>query len=205
MSIYGKDFARVYDEGHFGDWTRKRAWPYLSELVSRRLPNAQIWLDLCCGPGWLLDLASKAGFETIGVDRSSQQLVYARLNAPAAKLFCRDICDVSLGIRADVITCMFDSLNYLTRKSDLLKAFRAARRHLAAGGIFIFDMNTFEGLQDTWHATSAMHTSEWTTIIASSFDDRTALGCVEITGFMRQGRLYRKFVERHVERGYRAA
>jgi len=48
-------------------------------------------------------------------------------------------------------------------------AFRGARWHLAAGGVLIFDMNTFEGLQDTWHAISAMHASAWTTIMASSF------------------------------------
>jgi len=204
VSVYGKDFAMIYNT-HWGKWTKQRAWPFLSRTVTGKVPRARTWLDLCCGPGWLLKYASKAGFETFGVDRSRHQLAHARRNAPAAKLFRQDIRALSLGFRVDVITCMFDSLNYLTRKGDLLKAFRLARRHLAGSGVFVFDMNTFEGLQDTWKATSAMHAKSWTTILTSSFEDRTALGCVEITGFVRQGKGYRKFVERHVERGYRAA
>jgi len=205
MKLYGEDFARIYNCGHWSGWTRNKAWPFLSDLISKRLPRAQSWLDLCCGPGWLLKLASEAGFETFGVDCSRHQLRWARRNAPRAKLLCCDVRSFSLGRKMDVVTCMFDSLNYLTRKNDLLRAFRAARRHLSPGGVFVFDMNTFKGLQDTWRATSAMHEKDWTTITASSFDPKRALGCVEITGFVREGRRYRKFVERHVERGYRAA
>ena len=66
-------------------------------------------------------------------------------------------------------------------------------------------MNTFEGLEDTWRHTSAMHEKNWTSVYTSSFDPRKALGTVEITGFVRHGKLYRKFIERHVERGYHAA
>lgn len=205
MSVYGKDFAQIYEEGHWGNWTHKRAWPFLSDLVTKRFPYARTWLDMCCGTGLLLKHVSESGFKTFGVDRSRHQLAYARRNAPAAKLLCKDIRNFSFGLKADVVTCMFDSLNYLTRKDDLLKAFRSARRHLAPSGVFVFDMNTFEGLQATWKETLATHTKDWTAIMTLSFDGRTSLGCVEITGFMRRGKVYRKFVERHLERGYRSA
>jgi SAM-dependent methyltransferase len=204
MSVYGKDFARIYNQ-HYISWTRDKAWPFLSDLITRQAPDARTWLDLCCGPGWLLKFASKEAYETFGVDASRHQLRWARKNAPKAKLLCADIRSFSLARKVDVITCMFDSLNYLTRKNDLLQALRNARRHLDADGLFIFDMNTFEGLEDTWRHTSVMHEKDWTSVYTSSFGPAKALGTVEITGFVRQGKLYRKFVERHVERGYHAA
>ncbi|MHC4984570.1 MAG: class I SAM-dependent DNA methyltransferase, partial [Planctomycetota bacterium] len=204
MSVYGKDFARIFDE-QWGKRINDTVWPFVSKLVAERLPLARTWLDLCCGTGQLLALANRAGFETVGVDASRNQLARARKNAPATKLLCRDVGRFRLGQTFDVITCLGDSLNYILRKNDLLRAMRAATHHLAPGGMFVFDVNTFEGLQDVWCSTSTMADANWTVIVTSSFDAKRAIGQAEITGFVRQGRLYRKFVERHVERGYRAA
>ena len=41
-------------------------------------------------------------------------------------------------------------------------------------------------------------------VVETSFDEKGARGRALITGFIRQGRLYRKFEEEHVQRGYRA-
>jgi hypothetical protein len=99
---------------------------------------------------------------------------------------------------------MFDSLNYLTNPKELEKVFRAVYRHLNNHGLFIFDMNTFEGLQDRWCRTSTIRESNRITIIETSFDAKKALGRCLITGFIKQGRVYRRFEEAHIERGYRA-
>ena len=114
-----------------------------------------------------------------------------------------DVRGFSLGQRFDVVTCMFDSLNYLTAKRDLARAFRNVRRHLHAGGCFAFDMNTFDGLRDRWCRTSAVRERGRVLIIESSFDERWARGRAVLTGFVRDGRLYRRFEEQHIERGYR--
>ena len=201
--VYGREFSRIYNE----DWAfwGKSVWPFVSELVSKRVPHARSWLDLCCGTGSLLTLVCQAGYEAAGLDRSRCQLEHARRNAPAAKLVRAEVNRFSLGRTFDVVTCMFDSLNYLTRKNEVLVAFRCARRHLEPGGLFIFDVNTYEGLQDTWCRAHAAHRPDRTLILESSFDVRRALGRVLITGFVKQGKLYRKFQEEHVERGYRTA
>ena len=202
--VYGRDFARIYND----DWTgitEKTIWPFVAETVTRRVKHARSWLDLCCGTGALLARVCQAGYEAVGLDRSPHQLKYARQNAPAAKLVRAEASRFSLGRKFDVITCMFDSLNYLTRKKDLLCALRSARRHLAPAGCFVFDVNTFEGLQDVWCRTWATHRPNRTLILASSFNPKNALGHTLITGFLRQGKLYRKFQEDHIERGYRTA
>lgn len=204
MTVYGKDFAALYNDkwAFFGP----KMWPFLSETVAKHNPDARTWLDLCCGTGSLLKFVCDAEFTAVGVDRSPYQLKYAKKNVPQAKFILADIRKLSIPDKFDVITCMFDSLNYLTNPKDLKKVFRAVHRHLNKNrnGLFIFDMNTFEGLQDTWCRTSTIREPNRITIIETSFDSKKALGKCLITGFIQQGRVYHRFEEAHLERGYRA-
>ena len=200
--IYGKDFAAVYNE-KWSFWAVKM-WPFLRDTVKKRAPHAKSWLDLCCGTGTLLQRITRRRFEGTGVDVSKHQLRHARRNAPGARFVASDIRTLALDETFDVMTCMFDSLNYLTRSSDLLKAFRVARRHLAEDGVFVFDMNTYEGLEDSWCQTRAMEEPGRTIIVETSFQPRRALGRCLITGFTKRGAFYTKFQEEHVQRAYRA-
>jgi len=202
MTVYGKHFSAIYDK-NFAFWGPKM-WAFLSPIVRIEFPGSETWLDLCCGAGSLLRLVDENGFAASGVDVSKHQIRHARRNVPGARLFAGDIRQLSIPQKFDVVTCMFDSLNYLTARGDLLRVFRNVQSHLVRGGLFAFDVNTFEGLRDHWCRTSAMHERDWTLIVESSFDPRKALGRCLITGFVRDGKVYRKFQEEHVERGYRA-
>ena len=199
--VYGRDFAAVYNDKWA--WFGPRVWPFVREQVRRCCPNARTWLDLCCGTGSLLKLVCDAGFDAAGVDASPHQLRYARKTAPAARLLRADVREFTLPERFDVVTCLFDSLNYLTTRRDLERAFRRARRHLAEGGLFIFDLNTYAGLEDRWNYTSARHEPDRLILLETSFDRRPAIGHCLITGFVRRGRLWKRFEEDHVQRGYR--
>lgn len=198
---YGDDFAFVYND-KWAYWGEKM-WPFLRKEVKRRVPNASTWLDLCCGAGSLLQFVCEEGFSAVGVDSSSHQLNYAKQNAPDAKLFEGDVRKLSLPQTFDVITCMFDSLNYLTLKRDLEKVFCRVRSHLNQHGLFAFDMNTFHGLQDQWCSTTATQDENSTIIVETSFNRNRALGRCLITGFLKDGDCYRKFQEEHIERGYK--
>jgi SAM-dependent methyltransferase len=200
MSIYGRDFAAAYND-RWAFWGPKM-WPFLSGEVQRLVPEARSWLDLCCGTGSLLTLVCEAGFEAAGVDFSPHQLRHARENAPEAELVEADVREVDLGRTFDVVTCLFDSLNYLTTKRGLERAFRRARRHLADGGLFIFDMNTVAGIRDHWHHALVFRDPGRVLINETSFDERRHCGICRITGFVQQDRLWRRFEEEHVERGY---
>lgn len=202
-TLYGKDFASIYNE-KWAYWG-PRMWPFLDRIVRRAKPNAAAWLDLCCGTGSLLKLAAENGFTVTGVDISPDQLRHARRNVPEAQLICGDIRTQLARGPFDVATCMFDSLNYLTASRDLAGVFRSVRRSLSHGGIFVFDMNTFEGLEDGWCRTSATHDPKMSLIIETSFDPVRARGRCLITGFIKTGASYRRFQEEHFERGYRAA
>lgn len=200
-TVYGKQFAPIYDQ----KWSffSEELWPFLCLEVRRLRPEATTWLDVCCGTGTLLRHAVDAGFQVTGVDRSPAQLAFARRNSPGARVVRSDVRDLDLGRGFDVITCLFDSLNYLTRKRDLERAFRRCRRHLTPRGLFLFDMNTWAGLKEVWQGAMVIREPGYTVVTEASFDEGRALGRCVITGFVKEGRRFRRFEEEHVERGYR--
>ncbi len=200
--VYGRDFAAIYDR-KWAFWG-PRMWAFLAPIVRKQLPDARTWLDLCCGTGSLLRLATRHGYAVTGVDRSRHQIQHARKNVPGAQFVLQDVRRLSIGGKFDVITCMFDSFNYLTKKQDLLRAFGGANRHLAPHGMFAFDMNTFEGLDDRWNNISTTHERDLTLIVETSFEPKRARGRCLITGYIRNKSGYRRFQEEHIERGYRA-
>lgn len=200
--VYGVQFSQIYDAG-WGSWTQD-IWPTLHEAVRRRAPQARSWLDLCCGCGHLLWRAAGAGFEVVGVDRSKAMLRCARRNAPAARLVRADVRDFDLGREFDVVTCMYDSLNYLTSVTDLGRALRRAKAHLARPGCFIFDVNAVEGFRAKCPKTNVKHGRDWSMTIEITVHAKRPEAVFAVTGFVRRGRWFERFRERHVERLYSA-
>jgi len=201
MDTHGKDFASIYD-----DRRRRRgekAWPMLAAIARGECPHGQRWLDLCCGGGWLLQHVCSAGYEGVGLDACEHQLHHARRNAPKARFVHADVRGFDLGRAFDVVTCLCDSLNHLTVKRDFVRAVRAAKRHLAPGGRFVFDVAALEHLLARPHHTRSIHEPHRVLIVRSDCDAKRALRRVRITGFVLHGRLWRRFEEVHVQRGYR--
>ena len=117
MTIYGKEFAAVYND-QWAFWGPK-LWPFLSQILAARCPHARTWLDLCCCCGSLLKFVCEGGFEAVGLDISPHQLKHAKRNTPSARFVHCDVRRLDLPRKFDVITCLFDSLNYLTRKKGI--------------------------------------------------------------------------------------
>jgi len=197
---YGKEFANVYDE-KWNVWGA-RMWPFVYKLTKEYNPEAASWLDLCCGTGALIKYVTEHGFSGTGIDSSPHQIKIARAKVPEAEFLVEDVRNFSLTRKFDTITCTYDSLNYLTKKQDLKRALQNAGSHLAGDGVFIFDMNTYEGLQDKWCEKNVIRDPSMSIIIDASFDPKTALGQCIITGFIKDGSGHRKFEETHMERGY---
>jgi len=197
---YGKEFAKVYDE-KWNVWGA-RMWPFIFKLAKEYNPDATSWLDLCCGTGALIKYVIGRGFSGTGIDSSPHQIKIAKSKVPEAEFLVEDVRNLSLSQKFDVITCTYDSLNYLTEKEDLERAIQNAGYYLAEGGVFIFDMNTYEGLQDKWCEKNVLRDPSMSIIIDASFNPRTAIGKCIITGFIKDGSGRRKFKEIHIERGY---
>jgi SAM-dependent methyltransferase len=197
---YGKEFAKVYDE-KWNVWGA-RMWPFVFKLAKEYNPDATSWLDLCCGTGALIKYVTERGFSGTGIDISPYQIKVANSKVPAAEFLVEDVRNFSLPRKFDVITCTYDSFNYLTEEQDLEKALQKAASHLAEDGAFIFDMNTYQGLRDKWCEKNVFRDPSMSIIIDASFNPKTALGKCIITGFIKDGSGHKKFEETHIERGY---
>jgi SAM-dependent methyltransferase len=117
---------------------------YLEDVFGRFAPaRPGTLLDIGCGTGGhALRLAAR-GFQVTGVDRSEEMIRAAEAKAEAAsprpRFVVSDVRALDLGARFDAAIAMFAVVSYLVEDADLQAAFGALRRHLSAGGLFVFD------------------------------------------------------------------
>jgi SAM-dependent methyltransferase len=126
--------------------------PFWRGLVQRRAPRRL--LEVGCGTGRLtLPLAAAgveaaAGFGLVGLDRSEPFLARAREQLvaqpepvrAAVRLVTGDMRSFALEERFDLVAVPFNTLAYLHTRADQLACLRAARAHLAPGGVVAFDV-----------------------------------------------------------------
>ncbi|NLE13549.1 MAG: class I SAM-dependent methyltransferase [Clostridiales bacterium] len=140
-------FARVYDKLNAADYD---AWVRClhSLLLNHSLDGFEVKtiLDLACGTGRITAGLSALGYEMTGLDLSEDMLTEAdaRLNAGGHRVLLtrQDMRDFSLASPVDACVCCFDSINYLTKPSDVADCFARVYEALNSGGLFIFDVNT---------------------------------------------------------------
>jgi len=115
--------------------------PILNEYYHETLEKMEFktLLDVGCGSGGFLgELAQKQPHvKTLGIDLSPVMVEMTQAKGLNAQ--CIDLC--KLEGKFDVITAIFDMVNYLDKKS-LKRFLRCIEEHLEEGGHFIFDINT---------------------------------------------------------------
>jgi SAM-dependent methyltransferase len=140
------DYARFYD-ALYVDKDYECECDFL-EVIFERFAGGHVGsiLDLGCGTGGHALPLAQRGLTVTGVDRSVTMLDEARRKAgeilqsgSTLKFVEADIRDLDLGKTYDSVVAMFAVVSYLTGNDDLLRMFRAVRRHLAPGGLFVFD------------------------------------------------------------------
>jgi SAM-dependent methyltransferase len=147
MTVFGS-YAQFYDV-LYGDKDYHAECDFLEQVFSRyaRAPIRTI-LDLGCGTGGHALPLAQRGYVVTGVDRSETMLSEARRKAQALPsdfgfrtpdFLVGDIRILDLGRAFDAVIAMFAVISYQTTNEDLAAAFRTVRRHLAPGGVFVFD------------------------------------------------------------------
>ena len=112
---------------------------------------------------------------------------------------------LKLDERFDLVTCWYDSLNYLLEHEELVRTFINVARVLKPGGLFIFDMNTIYGLAVGWQRHPAyvqQDTEELYEVHRPTYDYERNIATLKITGFLKEGNSWHRFDEEHKERGY---
>ena len=173
----------------------------------------QCGLDLCCGTGTALEIFHKQGIEMAGLDRCEGMLAIARkkLKGTGIRLYQAELPGFKLtlgkgrkeSIAFDLVTCFYDSLNYLKSERDLKTAFKAVADHLQPGGWFIFDMNTYHGLSTCWSGST--FADAWEDLVwvwKSEFDTKKKAATLVATCVVKEGQGWKRFDEVHVEYAY---
>lgn len=211
-SVYGEGFAAVYAAPRYAAFSRRLARLALQIIEEVGAPGRHL-LDLACGAGAGSVVLAQAGYTVTGVDRSKIMVQHAR------ELAAKHALDLSLNVddmrsfkseqRFDVVTSLFDALNYLTEEADLEKVFRSTATALKPTGLFIFDVNTSSGLSTRWGTRDRVFTNRADVfeVNQSNFDEPSAVNTTVTTIFVRQpgGQLFRRYTEIHKERAYSTA
>ncbi len=137
-------FAYIYDKLTDDVEYEKRA-DYIESIFKKHMTSKpELVCDLACGTGTLCTILNKKGYDMIGIDNSSDMLNVARDKSEGEKILYinQDICDFELYGTVDAITCMLDSVNYLTDDGDIEALLALVKNYLNPDGLFIFDINS---------------------------------------------------------------
>jgi ubiquinone/menaquinone biosynthesis C-methylase UbiE len=199
-------YALVYDQTGQLRFSIMMAM-YLREVLQRYPPPGRRMLDLACGTGTLALMQAEAGWEVIGLDRSTAMLAQARGKSVQSGLDVRwieaDMCCFSLEQTVDLTTSFYDSLNYLLTPDDLLGCFRSVAAVLAPGGLWCFDLATDYFLRTYWRGVEHEALDDYEQVMESSYDETSGYSRLVLTGTHRQSKGDEQpFQEVHVERAY---
>ena len=206
MIIIYRDFAFFYDR--LMQTVDYKAWAnYIHEIAQKYEIKPGLAADLGCGTGSFCIEMSKHGYDMIGVDMSAEMLSCAReksIEAGRDILFLnQDMTNFELYGTVDVITCLMDSVNYVTYKNDLKHLFKLVGNYLNPGGLFVFDINTRYKFENVFSSNVFCETGEDISYIwQNNFDSRSKLCSFELSFFVKEGEMYRRFDELHYERCY---
>ena len=208
MPIYDR-FASIYQRGPYVRFTQNLADSVLLEYLESLGVHPTRLLDVACGEGSFAVAMAQKGWQVTGVDQSQPMIDLACARASAAEaaveFFVEDMRSLPYKGEFDLVTCFFDSMNYLLTIRDLQEAIRCAFESLKPGGMYIFDMNTIYGLAVDWMREKTYIQNEaddFIEIHRQEFDYENLVATMEITIFRQEGELWERIDETHRERGY---
>jgi SAM-dependent methyltransferase len=157
-----RNIAPYYDQVF--DFASPWGTPARNRILGRILPEVSSACDLACGTGTTAIELARRGIPVYAVDLSPAMCRMARAkirhenarheNAGREKVQVTvveaDMRTFRLPSKVDLVTCEFDAINHVPRKSDLARVARAVARALNPAGYFYFDVNTLASFENMW-------------------------------------------------------
>ena len=160
-----QSLAAVYDQIQQTDF---RAWADFICLLDGRYGRRNsrgdgrggrpIALDLGCGTGAFCLEMARRGYDPIGIDESDAMLDQARLRMhaepadlpePPCLFLQQDISRFELYGTVDLITCLLDTVNHLTRQEQVRRLLSLAANYLNPGALMVFDLASWYHFSET--------------------------------------------------------
>lgn len=117
-------------------------WLALTTTLGELLPAGFRHLDVACGTGALIKRLHAQGWRSMGVDLSFAMLRAGRARAQNRVAAVADMRALPVRGGFHLVTCLFDSLNFLLDEDDVRAALRGFAGALEPGGLAYFDIVT---------------------------------------------------------------
>ena len=142
-----KKFAYYYDE-----IMQEMNYDLWVEFVEPYLKKDDKILDLACGTGTFATMLKLKGYDVSASDLSEEIIEIAnekrKINRLDINFYVADMTNFRVDEKQDVITCFFDSVNFLKDKNEVKKLFNCVYSSLKENGYFIFDIFSKEMLKE---------------------------------------------------------
>lgn len=140
---FGPDQAEVYDL-IYRDKDYETECDFLERVWDRFRGNRpKTVLDVGCGTGGHGIPLARRGYQVTGIDASASMVAVARRKAEVENLpvrfYATPVEQMEFSNRWDTAICLFNALDYVVDEAMLIRSLGNIRRHLHAGGLFLFD------------------------------------------------------------------
>ena len=178
--------------------------PILNEYYFNTLDTLEFkrLLDVGCGSGGFLEELS-IGYphvKTKGIDLSPVMIEMTKAKGLNAE--CIDLCNVDE--KYDVITAIFDMINYLNRE-NLKRFLRCIEERLEKGGYFIFDINTLYAFKVVASGSYIKDAGERFLTIDSDYEEDRGAYYMDFTLFEKEDEKFVKSQESIIQYYYTVA
>lgn len=137
-----KSFAGMYDRymAHvtYQKWVDFLIHRYIAQFD--RMPKSIA--EIACGTANISNLFAKQNYHVIAFDKSPEMLDIARDKNQMLNLFQADMTNFKFKQNIDLLILLFDSINYLNSKEEILNLFACVKKSLQKSSLFIFDIST---------------------------------------------------------------
>ena len=164
-------------------------------------------VDLACGTGSMAVLLAREGLSVLGVDQSEEMLTLAADKAAELEnppYFIRQSMEkLRLPLPVDLVVCCLDGVNYVTQPEKLRETFARVCKSLNPGGLFLFDVNSEYKLRGLDGQIFLDEDDDVFCLWRAEFDEASRICSYGMDIFQKQGRLWQRSREEHLEYAYR--
>ena len=194
-----RNIAPYYDQVF--DFASSWGAPARNRILGRILPEVSSACDLACGTGTTAIELARRGIPVYAVDLSPAMCRMASAKVRREKVpvtvIEADMRTFRLPSKVDLVTCEFDAINHVPRKSDLARVARAVARALNPGGYFYFDVNTLASFENMWPLSWWVEKTGLVLITHGGFDAASGKAFTTAEIFVRgRGNNWKRFSDR---------
>ncbi len=204
-SAFAEIYDRVMRDVDYDSWAM-----HIINLAQQYGIEVNKILDIACGTGSFVVRLARQGYEVSGIDYSQPMIDLAKkklredeLKVPIYQASMDSFSHLKVERDYDLITCLYDSLNYILKEKEVMQCFAEVYNHLRSGGAFIFDVTTEYNLLHNFAGyVFAENFEDASYIWENEYDIVRKICKSKVTMFMKEQKQFNRYIEVHVQRVY---